>query len=100
MATARIVMDLKVKPGRQNELLEGLKGLKKVAERLGGQLRANRVRFGDPVHLFAVAEWPDIPAWTKAQTDAELVALADAMRNNPNPPWESLSLMLLEDIPL
>jgi hypothetical protein len=100
MATARLVVELGVKPGRQNELIEGLKGLKKVVERLGAHLRANRVRVGDPTHIFVVAEWADIAAWAKGQSDPELVAIADGMRNNANPPWESFSITMLEEIPL
>lgn len=100
MAAVRLVLDLKVKPGRQNELLEGLKNLKKVAEKLGASVHVFRARVGDPTHIIGVAEWADLVAWAKGSADPELAGLADGMRNNPNPPWETISIQMVEEIPL
>jgi hypothetical protein len=81
------------------EKISGLGILKKVVGKLGAHFRAFRSRGGDPIRIFAVAEWADVAAWTKGQSDPELVALADGMRTNANPPWETMSITIIEEFP-
>ncbi len=100
MALGYLVVDFKVKPGREAELLEGVKNLKRVGQRLGAQVRTSRARVGDPARIVVVAEWPSITAWGTGQADPELRALADGMRNNANPPWEKVEVAMLEEVPL
>jgi len=100
MPAARLVVDFWVKPGRFNDVIEAAKMLKKIGDRLGAHVRASRVRVGDPTHIYVVAEWADIAAWAKGQSDPELVALVEGIRNNANPPYETITVTMLEDIPL
>lgn len=101
MATVRLVVNFRVKPGRYADLLEGLKAVKKNLERLGSMFHVNRVAVGNEVgHLIAVGQYADFGAYAKAASDAELIKLVDAMRSNPNPPWESLTTSLVEEVPL
>jgi hypothetical protein len=101
MATVRLVVNFRVKPGRYVDLLEGLKAVKKNLERLGSKFYVNRVAVGNDVgHLIAVAQHADFAAYAKAASDAELIKLIEAMRNNPNPPWESLTTSLVEEVPV
>ena len=101
MATVRGVVNFNVKPGRYNDLYEGLKGVKKIVERLGSTFTVNRVVVGaEPTHVIAVVQYADYAAYAKAASDSELRGLIDSMRNNPNPPWESLTVMLVEELPL
>jgi hypothetical protein len=101
MATVRLVVNFRVKPGRYADLLEGLKAVKKNLERLGSKFYVNRVAVGNDVgHLVAVGQHTDFAAYAKAASDAELNKLIDAMRGDPNPPWESLTTSLVEEVPL
>ncbi len=100
MALGYAVAHFKVKPGREAELLEGVKNLKRVVQRLGAQVRASRARVGDPTRIVMVVEWPSIAAWGTGQADPELRTLTDGMRNNANPPWETIEIAMFEEIPL
>jgi len=101
MATVRLVVNFRVKPGRYGDLLEGLKAVKKNIERLGSKFYVNRVAVGSEVgHIIAVGQHPDFAAYAKAAADPELIKLVDAMRGNPNPPWESVTTSLVEEIPV
>jgi hypothetical protein len=101
MAAVRLVVNFAVKPGRYNDLFEGLRALKKVVERLGASFVVNRVRVGaEPTHIIAVGVWSDLTAWAKGATDSELTGLLDSMRGNANPSWDSFTVMLLEEVPL
>jgi len=101
MAIVRGVVNFRVKPGRYSDLFEGLKTVKKVLERLGAQVSVNRVAVGgDLGNIVGVAQYADWAAYAKATSDTELQQLIDGMRNNPNPPWESLTSAIVEDVPL
>lgn len=101
MATVRGVVNFHVKPGRYNDLFEGLRNVKRLVERLGSQLVVNRVAVGGEVgHIIAVVQYADFAAYARAASDPELAGLIDTMRNNPNPPWESLTTALVEEVPL
>ena len=93
--------ELSVKPGRYTDLLEGLKAVKKKPRASGLERLVNRVAVGNDVgHLIAVGQHADFAAYAKAASDAELIILVEAMRNNPNPPWESLTTSLVEEVSL
>ncbi len=101
MATVRGVVNFRVKPGRYNDLFEGIKGVKKIVERLGSNLIVNRVAVGAEVgNIIVVVQYADFAAYAKAASDPELQRLIDAMRNNANPAWESLTTTLVEEVPL
>jgi len=101
MATVRLVVNFRVKPGRYADLLEGLKVVKKNIERLGSKFYVNRVAVGNDVgNIIAVGQHDDFAAYAKAASDAELAKLIDAMRSNPNPPWESVTTALVEELPM
>jgi hypothetical protein len=101
MATVRLVVNFRVKPGRYADLFEGLKAVKKNVERLGSKFYVNRVAVGNDVgNLVAVGQHADFAAYAKAASDAELAKLIETMRNNPDPPWESVTTSLVEEVPL
>jgi hypothetical protein len=101
MATVRLVVNFRVKPGRYADLFEGLKAVKKNLERLGSKFYVNRVAVGNDVgNLVAVGQHADFAAYAKAASDAELAKLIETMRNNPDPPWESVTTSLVEEVPL
>lgn len=101
MATVRGVVNFQVKPGRYGDLFEGLKAVKKIIERLGSTLTVNRVAVGaEATHIIAVIQYADFAAYAKAASDSELAKLIDSMRNNANPPWESLTTALVEEVAL
>lgn len=101
MATIRGVVNIRVKPGRYAELFEALKAAKQLLERLGAKPIVNRVAVGGELgNVIAVAEYADWAAYAKAASDPELNKLIDMMRNNPDPPWESLTASIVEEVPL
>jgi hypothetical protein len=101
MATIRGVVNFRVKPGRYSDLFEGIKAVKKVIERLGATLVVNRQTIGpEPGNIFVVIAYQDYAAYAKAASDPEGAALIDAMRNNPDPAWEELTITLNEEVTL
>jgi len=101
MATIRGVVNFRVKPGRYADLFEGLKGAKQLLERLGAKPIVNRVVVGGETgNVIAVAEYADWAAYAKAVSDPEVQKLIDTMRNNPNPPYESITTAIVEEVPL
>lgn len=101
MAAVRGVINFRVKPGRYNDLFEGLRGVKKIVARLGANMILNRVAVGSEVgHIIAVVQYENFAAYAKAASDPELQGLIDSMRNSSNPPWESLTTALVEEVAL
>lgn len=101
MAAVRGVVNFRVKPGRYNDLFEGLRGVKKIVGRLGANMIINRVAVGAEVgHIIMVVQYENFAAYAKAAADPELQGLIDSMRNNANPPWESLTTALVEEVSL
>ncbi len=99
MAAVRGVVNFRVKPGRYNDLFEGLRGVKKIVGKLGANMVVNRVAVGAEVgHIIAVVQYENMAAYAKAASDPELQGLIESMRNNPNPPWESLTSTLVEEV--
>jgi hypothetical protein len=97
----RGVVNFHVKPGRYNDLFEGLRGVKKIVGRLGANMVVNRVAIGAEVgHIIMVVQYEDFAHYAKAASDPELQGLIDSMRNNSNPPYESLTTTLVEEVAL
>jgi hypothetical protein len=101
MATVRGVVNFRVKPGKYGDLFEGLKAVKKIIERLGATVVVNRQVVGHETgNIFAVFVYKDYAAYAKAASDPELSGLIDTMRNNPNPPWDAITVALNEEVAL
>ena len=101
MATVRGVVNFNVKPGRYSELLEALGALRRIINRLGAEMIVNRVVIGHEAnHLIAVVQYEDYAAYARAASDSEMRAFIESARNNENPPWESLTIALVEEVPL
>ena len=96
MATVRVVVNFRVKPGRYADLFEG-----KNVQRLGATLVVNRQDFGPEAgNIIVVVAYADYAAFAKASSDPELSGLIDTMRNNSNPAWEGLTVALNEEVAL
>jgi hypothetical protein len=101
MATVRLVVNFRVKPGKYADLFEGLRALKKINERLGATMAVNRQVVGPETgNIFAVVVFKDYAGYAKAASDPELSGLADTMLNNPNPPWDTITIALNEEVAL
>jgi hypothetical protein len=101
MATVRGVVNFRVKPGRYADLFEALKAGKNLLERLGAHVVVNRVAVGVEVgNVVAVAQYADWAAYAKAVSDPEWQKFLEATENNPNPPWESLTTSIVEEVAL
>ena len=99
MATVRVVLNFRVKPGRYTDLFEGIKAVKKVIEKLGASLIVNRQAVGPETgNIFVVIAYADYAAYAKATSHPELSALVDAARNNPDPAWEGITITLNEEV--
>jgi len=101
MATVRLIVNFRVKPGREAELLEGQKAFKKVTARLGASLVVNRQVAGpDTGNIFVVVVFADWAAYAKTASDPELQGLLDALRNNRDPAYDGYTSALNEEVPL
>ena len=99
MATVRGVVNFRVKPGRYAELFEGIKAVKKVIEKLGATVIVNRQQIGPEVgNVFVVVAYSDYAAYAKVASHPEFSGLIEAMRNNHNPAWESITTTLNEEV--
>jgi hypothetical protein len=45
-----------------------------------------------------VSRYPDWNAWVNARGDQEFIRAREAMRNNPNPAFDSITIALLEEV--
>jgi hypothetical protein len=101
MATVRVVVNFRVKPGRYADLFEGIRAVKKTIERLGANMVVNRQAVGPETgNIFVVVMYESWAAYAKAQSDPEFQGLIDTMRNNANPPWEAITASLNEEVAL
>ncbi len=99
MAAVRVVVNFRVKPGKYAELFEGLKAVKKTVEGLGATVLVNRQAFGPEAgNIVVVAQYASWDAFAKVSADPGFARLLETMRNNPNPPWESVTPVLYEDV--
>ena len=101
MATIRAVVNFRVRAGREADLLEAAKAVKKHVERLGGRLFVVR-QFAGPEsgNIVAVSEYSDWNQFARAAGDREWAQFLDNVRRDANPPWESLMVSLSEELAL
>ncbi len=99
MATVRLVVNFRVKPGRYPDLLESIKAVKKAIGQLGGSLIVNRQIVGPETgNIFAVAVYEDWAAFAKSRTDPELTRAVDAIRTNRDPAFDAITVSLSEEV--
>ena len=101
MATIRAVVNFRVKAGKEADLLEAAKTVKKHVERLGGTFFIVR-QFAGPEsgNIVAVSQYSDWSQFAKAAGDREWAQFLDNVRRDTNPPWESLTVSISEEITL
>jgi hypothetical protein len=101
MGAIRIGVNFRVKPGGYAELFESARAFKKVVERCGGDYLVGRVTTGaDTGNIIVVHTYPSWTAFDKASSDPEMQRLLQAIYSNTNPPYESLTSNIIEEVPL
>jgi hypothetical protein len=101
MATIRMVVNFRVKAGREANLLEALRAAKKHTDRLGANFFAVRQVVGpEPDHIAAVIQYSDWNHYAKAASDQEVAQFLENVRKDSNPPWESLTVSINEEVAL
>jgi hypothetical protein len=101
MAEVHAVVIFRVKPGRYADLFEALRPVKKTLERLGASVSVVRQAIGaETGNVAMVSRYPDWNAFAKGRTDREFMQMLEAVRNNPNPPFESITTGLFEELAL
>ena len=94
-----LATNLKVHPGKQNELFESLRTIKKAVERAGGTYAVRRQVAGpQPNNIVAVAQYPDWGSLGKVRSDPEVQKLMDRIRNSTDPAAEPVTTMIFEDV--
>ena len=92
-------LTLKVRPGKEKQLLEVLKTVKKIVERAGGTYAVRREVVGpQPNNILAVAQYPDWGHLGKVRSDPEYQKLADGLRSNSDPAAEAVASTIFEDV--
>jgi hypothetical protein len=90
---------LKVRPGKEKELFEVLKSVKKIVERAGGTYAVSREVVGpQPNNILAVAQYPDWGHFGKVRSDPELQKLLGGLRSNSDPAAEPVTTAIFEDV--
>jgi hypothetical protein len=101
MAAVRVVVNFRVKPGKEADLLEGLRAVKKHLDRLGANFRVVRQVFGPEVrNIVAVGECSGWDHFAKVQSDLEFAQFGQAMRKETNPPWDAITASVNEEVVL
>lgn len=96
-----VATTLRVMPGKQNQLFETLKAIKKVVEDNGGTYAIRREVAGpQPNAIIAVAQYPDWSNYGKVRSDTELQKLMERNRNSSDPAAEVVTTLILEDVAL
>jgi hypothetical protein len=88
MASVRIVVNFRVKPGTEADLLEGIRAIKKHLDRLGESLTVVRQVSGpEPGNIVAVGQCSGWDHFAKVQSDPDLTKLLQdfAQRYEPSP---------------
>lgn len=90
---------LKVRPGKQSELFENLKLVKKAVERAGGTYAVRREVAGpQPNNIITVAQYPDWSHLGKVRSDPELQKLMEKIRSSSDPAAEAVTTTIFEDV--
>jgi hypothetical protein len=101
MAAVRIVVNFRVKPGKEADLLEGIRAVKKHLDRLGESLTVVRQVSGpEPGNIVAVGQCSGWDHFAKVQSDPELAKLLQDLRSDTSPAWEAMSVAVNEEIVL
>ena len=101
MATVRVVVNFRVKPGKEAELLEGLKSVKQHHQRLGAGFMVVRQAFGPETgNIVAVGQYADWAGFAKLHSDPEFAQLLQGWRGNASLPWDSVVASVNEEIAL
>jgi|SRR5215471_1087655 len=101
MAEVHAIAIFRVKPGRYADLFEALRPGKKALERAGANVTVVRQEIGaETGSVVVVSRYPDWNAWMKARADQEFTRVREATRNNPNPPFDSLTTAVFEEVAL
>jgi len=94
-----VAVTLKVHPGKQNELFETLKTIKKIVQRAGGTYVVRRQVAGAlPNSIIAVSQYPDWNSLGKFRSDPELQKVMDQIRSSKEPAAEPVTTAILEDV--
>jgi hypothetical protein len=90
-----------VKPGKEADLLESIKAVKKHLDRLGEHITVVRQVSGlEPGNIAVVAQCSDGNHFARVQSDPELAKFLEGLRSVTNPAWESFSVLVNEEIAL
>jgi hypothetical protein len=101
MAAVRVVVNFRVKPGKEADLLEGIRAVKKHLDRLGESLTVVRQVSGpEPGNIVAVGQCSGWDHFAKVQSDTEFAKLLQGLRSDTNPAWESMTVAVNEEVAL
>jgi hypothetical protein len=101
MATIRVVVNFRVRAGREPDLLEAGKTVKKLLDSLGVTLFIVRQVAGPETgNIIAVQQYSDWTHFAKVQSDREIAQFVERMRQDTNPPWESFTVSISEEVAL
>ena len=101
MATIRAVVNFRVKAGKEPDLLEAGKTIKKHFDRLGVPLVVVRQVAGpESGNIIAVVQYSDWNHFAKVQSDLEIAQFMEGVRRDTNPPWENLTVSISEEVAL
>ena len=94
-----VALMLKVRPGKQNELFETLRSVKKAVERAGGTYAVRREVAGpQPNNIITVAQYPDWSHLGKVRSDPELMKVMERVRSSSDPAAEPVTTTIFEDV--
>jgi hypothetical protein len=101
MAAVRAVVNFRVKPGKEADLLQAVGTVKKHVERLGGTFFVVRQVAGpESGNIVAVQQYSGWDHFAKAASDREFAQLLEGVRRDTDPPWESLTVSMSEEVAL
>jgi hypothetical protein len=101
MAAVRVVVNFRLKPGKEADLLQAAGAVKKHVERLGGTLLVVRQVAGpESENIVAIHQYSGWDHFAKAASDREFAQLFEGIRRDTNPPWESLTVSMSEEVAL
>jgi len=90
---------LKVRPGKEKEIFETLKTVKKIVEHAGRTYSVSREVVGpQPNHIIAVAQYPDWSHVGKVRSDSELQKTMERVRSSSDPAAEVVTTTIFEDV--
>jgi hypothetical protein len=97
--TVTSVVAFHVRAGKEGQLLEAIKTVKKIIERVGGTVKVNRQVFGpQPGDVVVVAEYADWSGLAKLRSDADFQQFVEKMRNNPDLPADFVLTAVFEEV--